>query len=385
MERKENGIRRSIKPRKTINTTATNKNTPSFIIRKKLIRNKPVLYGLYAIFIAIFISLFSYILIPDNSPNANNGLIELKKLPPFSSVQVVKIKRKKLTERNFFTSVFTGFTKDYKLIPIDGYSANDKTIVVDIYRGLGKYKDSINVSNLYASNIEESVESKFFMFGTDQAGRDVFSRLLLGTRISLSIGFIAVIISLVVGITIGAMAGFFRGWVDQVLMWFTTVIWSIPGIMLVISISIALESSGVWVTFMAVGLTMWVEVARVVRGQIIDIRVKSFVEAAQTIGAGNFHIITRHILPNIIGPIIVIATSNFAASILIEAGLSFLGLGVQPPTPSWGLMVHEGFQLMGTKNSWHLILFPSLAISILVLAFNLLGNGLRDAFDPKST
>jgi peptide/nickel transport system permease protein len=163
-----------------------------------------------------------------------------------------------------------------------------------------------------------------------------------------------------------------------------TVVWSIPGIMLVIAISLALQSKGIWVAFVAVGLTSWVEIARVVRGQIISIKEKLFVEAARALGIGNQRIIFVHILPNIMGPLIVIATSNFASAILTEAGLSFLGLGVQPPMPSWGIMINEGYHTMGTVDSWHLILFPSLCICITVLAFNLFGNGLRDAYDPQS-
>jgi peptide/nickel transport system permease protein len=212
----------------------------------------------------------------------------------------------------------------------------------------------------------------------------MLSRLLFGTRISLSIGFLAVLISMFLGMSLGSIAGFFGGKTDMFVMWFMSVIWSIPGIILVIAISMALQSRGVWVAFVAVGLTMWVEVARVMRGQIMSIKEKLFVEAARAFGIKNFRIVFVHILPNISGPLIVIATANFAAAILLEAGLSFLGLGVQPPTPSWGVMIYEGFQAIGTKNSLHLILFPGLAICILVLSFNLLGNGLRDAYDPKT-
>ena len=248
-------------------STSIQSESPGKLVRKRLFRNKPAVFGLYFIFLAVFASLFSYVLIPDNSPNANGGAVELKKLTPFSSVQTVKVKRQLVNNESFFVSFFTGFEKEYTSIPVDSVKELNGDVVIDIYRGLGKYKDTIKSANLVvAGDLDESSSTKFFLLGTDQAGRDVFSRLLLGTRISLSIGFIAVLISLFVGVLIGAVAGFFRGWVDQVLMWLTTVIWSIPGIMLVISISIALESSGVWVTFMAVGLTMWVEVARVVRG-----------------------------------------------------------------------------------------------------------------------
>jgi len=231
---------------------------------------------------------------------------------------------------------------------------------------------------------ENNVEERTYWLGTESGGRDILSMLIYGTRISLSIGFVSVLISLVVGVTLGAMAGFFGGMVDNVIMWFVTVIWSIPAIVLVIAISMALQSKGIWVAFVAVGLTMWVEVARVVRGQIISLREKQYVEAARAMGFGSMRIIFKHILPNVIGPMIVIATANFAAAILIEAGLSFLGLGVKPPTPSWGAMVYEGWQLMSNLDNWHILVFPSICISLLVLAFNLFGNGLRDAFDPKT-
>ena len=185
-------------------------------------------------------------------------------------------------------------------------------------------------------------------------------------------------------ITLGAIAGFFGGFIDDVISWLMTVVFSIPSIMLVIIISIGLQSKGIWVTFLAVGVTMWVEIARVVRGQIIGIKEKLYIEAARAFGLSNRRIIFKHILPNIMGPIIVIATANFASAMLIEAGLSFLGLGVQAPTPSWGIMINEGYKAIGSRDSWHLIVLPSICISITVLAFNIFGNGLRDAYDPQN-
>jgi peptide/nickel transport system permease protein len=195
---------------------------------------------------------------------------------------------------------------------------------------------------------------------------------------------VAVLISLTLGISIGAVAGYFGGWLDSVLLGLMTVVWSIPGIMLVIGISLALDSKAVWVSFLAVGLTMWVDVARVVRGQVLGLRSATFIEAGRVLGLPTHRLLFVHLLPNLRGPLIVLATSNFAAAILLEAGLSFLGLGVQPPAPSWGLMVKEGYDLLGTTAGLWLTILPGLAISLLVLSFNVVGNGLRDAFDPKT-
>jgi peptide/nickel transport system permease protein len=162
-----------------------------------------------------------------------------------------------------------------------------------------------------------------------------------------------------------------------------TVVWSIPQIMLVIAISLAL-GRGVLVAFIAVGLTTWVDIARLVRGEIMAIKEKQYIEASRALGLSNFKIVFKHILPNLFGPLIVVISSNFASAILTEAGLSFLGLGAQPPTPSWGMMVYEGKNYIGSETGFHMIFYPSLAICIMVLAFNLLGNGLRDAYDPKT-
>ncbi|MCC5921823.1 MAG: ABC transporter permease [Cyclobacteriaceae bacterium] len=204
---------------------------------------------------------------------------------------------------------------------------------------------------------------------------------MLGARVSLGIGFVAVIISMLIGILVGSLAGFFGGRVDSFLMWLMSIVWSIPSIMLVIAISLAFQSKGVWVAFLAVGLTTWVDVARLVRGQFRVLKEMQYIEAAHAFGISNLRIIFRHILVNMTGTLLVIATANFATAILLEAGLSFLGLSVQPPTPSWGIMVYEGFQTIGSKNSWHLIVFPSAVISITVLSFNLLGTSLRDYFE----
>lgn len=384
--------------------------------------------GLAFIILAHLVAILGYLIMPDSTPNANDGSALIKKQPMGFQATLLRIrKNRQVPKRNLIEKMYMGQESNYIIIPIKEYfikdlnvyfiryhydneidSANIVAITLPIYVGTSDKlplprdenyivsKDSITYLDL-KENIHKiskaalintfkknNIEHRTFYLGTDKAGRDVLSRLLFGARISLSIGFIAVLISLLVGVTLGALGGFFGGWLDNFIMWLMTVVWSIPGIMLVIAISLALQSKGVWVAFVAVGLTMWVEVARVVRGQIIGIKEKLFVEAARALGIGSMRIIFLHIMPNIMGPLIVIATANFASAILTEAGLSFLGLGVQPPMPSWGMMVNEGFRSIGSRDSGYLVVLPSLCISMTVLAFNLFGNGLRDAYDPKT-
>jgi ABC-type dipeptide/oligopeptide/nickel transport system permease subunit len=402
-------------------------HSPSYYIRKRLLKNKPAMFGLTVIVLAHIIAFLGYAIMPDNTPNADDGANSIKKMPPgFSATFLKKHKNSEVEEVGFFHMMFSGRENPYTIEPIDTFYLKGDSVYyipygekywergfilsyIDIFYSGTTYKlhtdssanyrltkdssyyvdaheevHSFSKKQLNDYFLENNVEKRSYVLGTDKRGRDMLSRLLFGTRISLSIGFISVIISLFVGITLGAIGGFFGGIIDRSLMWLLTVTWSIPGIMLVIAISLALQSKGIWVAFVAVGLTMWVEVARVVRGQILGIKEKLFVEAARALGIGNMRIIFVHILPNIVGPMIVIATSNFASAILIESGLSFLGLGVQPPMPSWGMMVNEGYQSNWSDGGWYLVFFPSLSISMLVLAFNLFGNGLRDAYDPKT-
>ena len=223
---------------------------------------------------------------------------------------------------------------------------------------------------------------KHFLLGTDKYGRDLLSRMLIGIRISLAIGFVSVFISLIIGISMGAIAGYFGGKVDAVIMWVINVTWSIPTLLLVIAITLAL-GKGFWQVFIAVGLTMWVEVARVVRGQVMSVKQMQYVNAAKALGFNNFRIITKHILPNSMAPVIIISAANFAAAILIESGLSFLGIGAQPPMPSWGGIIkdHYSYIILGKP---YLAIIPGLAIMSLVTAFMLIGNALRDALDVKN-
>ncbi len=401
--------------------------SPNYYIRKRFFRYKPAVFGLIFISIALSVALMGYSIMPDSTPDANDGAVQIQKKPLGFSVEFLRIRKNyHVKEYGFFHKTLYGQENPYTIVPIESYEIKGSEVYYQEYGAGGREKsiplvevvytlyigdrytlttgknyevegDHIRYINLQGETVEttldetlsrfkqDHIEKRTFWLGTDRSGRDLLSRLMFGTRISLSIGFVAVTISMFLGLAFGSVAGFWGGRIDNMIMWLMSVVWSIPGIMLVIAISLALQSRGIWVAFVAVGFTMWVDVARVVRGQILGIKQKTYIEAARALGMKNFRIIYRHILPNIMGPLIVIATANFAAAILLEAGLSFLGLSVQPPTPSWGSMIFDGFNVLGTKNSWHLVVFPGLAISLMVLSFNLLGNGVRDAIDPKTS
>lgn len=252
---------------------------------------------------------------------------------------------------------------------------------VQLYKLGNEEPSTMSVQELQGLVEEQHICTKTYLLGTDLLGRDMLSRLLIGTRISLSVGLISVVISIFIGIFLGALAGYFRGKTDTAITWLINVVWSIPTLLLVIAITLVL-GKGVTQVFIAVGLTMWVDVARIVRGQVLSIREKEFVEAGRALGYKHTRIIFRHILPNVMGPVIVMAASNFATAILTEAGLSFLGIGAQPPVPSWGEMInaHHGYILMDRA---YLAFIPGVAIMILVLSFMMVGNGLRDAMDTR--
>jgi peptide/nickel transport system permease protein len=218
------------------------------------------------------------------------------------------------------------------------------------------------------------------LLGTDQFGRDVLSRILYGARISLAIGFVATAISVTLGTMVGAVAGYFGGWVDSVLMRFTDMVLAFPRLVLLILV-VALFSPSLTLIILVLGLTQWPGTTRIVRGDVLSLREREFIQAARALGFGRWRIIMRHLIPNVLAPVIVTATLGIGNTIVMEAGLSFLGLGVQPPTPSWGSMVADGRQnLIG---GWWVATFPGLAIVLTVLAFNLVGDGLRDALDPR--
>ena len=352
----------------------------SILAWEKFKKNRLGFGSLVFIGLTALIAILGYLITPDSTPFANEQCLELGTKKPGYSVLILLVKKNQEPVRsNFFRTMIFGRRSDYISVPINGYRIEGDMITVQ------EYADPPLLQPLEESYLLSDVKGpvrRTFILGTDRFGRDYLSQLIIGTRVSLSVGFISVLISLVIGIFIGSLGGFFRGWIDNVVVWFINVVWSIPTLLLVIAITFAL-GKGFWQVFVAVGLTMWVEVARVVRGQILGIREKEFVEAGRALGFSNFRIIFHHILPNVMGVVIVISAANFASAIVLEAGLSFLGIGVQPPVPSWGSMIKENYGYI-VLDSAYLAILPGLAIMFMVLAFMLVGNALRDALDVKT-
>ena len=387
--------------------------TPSQRTWKAFKRNRIAVAALVFVIFSVFIAILGYLVMPDATPLANNMTIQLSIKKPGTEFTMLRIlKSEPVDTVNFFNKLLHGQPAFYKDIPITGYQFIKDSIYVDEYIG-GEDKPEKKVYSLFevvngkkiedltrermAANkplilanrkdlqdkiIAHQIIKRTFWLGTDVYGRDLLSRLILGARVSLAVGFMSVIISLLLGISVGSIAGYFGGWVDASLSWVMNILWALPALLLVIAISFAL-GKGLWEVFIAVGLSMWVEVGRLVRGQVLGLKQVEFIEAARSMGFNNARIIRRHILPNIIGPILVLASSNFASAILLEAGLSFLGFGAQPPMPTWGSMIkeHYGYIIM---DSPYLAILPGLAIMLMVYAFNLVTVGLRDAFDIKS-
>jgi peptide/nickel transport system permease protein len=341
-------------------------------------KNKGGVFGLVMILFSVFIALFGYFIAPDSSPYANRIILEIGGEKPGFTQSFLVVRTPQPTA-DILHIALNGSKDQFEYIPIQTWKRQNDSVVAEKYIDEG-VTETISFSK--SALASEPVVMRKFLLGTDKFGRDILSRLIIGTRISLSVGLITVLISVTIGIVLGALAGYFGGRTDDIIMWLINVIWSIPTLLFVFAITLLL-GKGFWQVFTAVGLTMWVNVARLVRGQVIAARELQYVEAAKVLGFSNGRIIFRHILPNILGPILVIAASNFASAIVIEAGLSFLGIGVQPPQPSWGLMIRENYNFIITQNPM-LALAPGFAIMLLVLSFNLLGNALRDALNVRS-
>ncbi len=340
----------------------------------------PGFIGLFIIAMSLFVAVFAYFLAPDGSPFANEMHLELSTLKPGSEVSFLKVKHNFVTETSYIDKLLYGEKLSFKAVPYSSVESVDNKILYTTYGTL--YQNEIELDSVVGNSLDNAVYFRVFYLGTDKYGRDLLSRLMVAARISLAVGFIAVFISLIIGISLGLIAGYYGSWVDKLIMWLINVVWSIPTLLMVIAISLAL-GKGFWQVFVAVGLTMWVEVARVVRGQVLSLKQMEYIQAAKVIGFGDFRIMFRHILPNIISPIIVISAANFASAILIEAGLSFLGIGAQAPMPSWGAMIKGHYSYIILDKAY-LAVAPGMAIMFLVLAFMLVGNMLRERLDVRA-
>lgn len=387
--------------------------SPARLAWQRYRKNVTGMISLVFIVLCTLLAIFAYYIIPDDTPDANTQILEISTQKPGFEVDILLVPKPiSVEEAGFWGRLVNGRPSAYRQIPFDSLKVGETSTTVYVFNPerSGEVKTEVvdhevfttnctnntnfttndtnntnfttNCTNdTNCTNVEDFVAHRRFLLGTDQFGRDFLSRLVLGTRISLSVGFIAVILSVLIGLLVGGLGGFFRGRVDDVVMWFINVVWSLPTLLIVIAITFAL-GKGVAQVFIAVGLTMWVEVARVTRGQILSIRETTFVEAGRALGFRNARIIIRHIIPNVINPIIVISAANFATAILLEAGLSFLGIGVQPPMPSWGSMIKENYAYIILDNAY-LAILPGIAIMLLVLAFMLMGNALREALNVK--
>ncbi len=403
------------------------KNLTLSLIRliKKVLKRPMLSFSICVIVAAIFISILGANIRPDSSLDSNRQIAQIGRLEPGEVIRFLSIrKNKKVTSKTFFEKLFFGGEESInRLVPIYNYEIVGSEIIVEEYTGESDNKNyvpslitidlvdvlypvnvsqpisvdvnqkitfrtienvivSINREDLIEEVINNNIIYEKFYLGTDKHGRDLLSRLMSGTIVSLSIGTISVIISLILGLFFGAVSGYYGGWVDDLILWFINIIWSIPGLLLIISLTLIMGKGFVTV-FIAVGLTMWVELARVVRGQVIALREMDYILAGKALGYSNFRIITKHIIPNVMDPVIVICAANFASAILIEAGLSFLGIGVQIPMASWGAIIEQHKEYIVISDKAYLALIPGFLIIVLVFAFMILGNHFRDVFGKK--
>ena len=365
-------------------------------ILRKLLKRPSAVVALGIIAITCLVSIFAYLFAPDNTPSANRMIIELGvKQPGLSTQLLCRPNGTGQPQGNSMVDWFAGTRSAYLVTPINSYRFSGNDLIVHHYIDDG-LEDSVTyplASLLPVAHLQDPlpaqqeyikqhlIVTRTFYLGTDRYGRDILSRLLIGSRVTLAVGMVAVLLSLTIGILLGSIAGYFGGMVDKAVMWVINILYAIPTLLLVFAITLTI-GKGFWEIFIAIGLSMWVGAARLIRGQVMVLREMEYIAAAKAMGLGHARIIFRHILPNIAGPLMVIAASNFAAAILVEAGLSFLGFGVQPPHPSWGLMIKEHYNFLLTDRPL-LAIIPGIAIMLLVYAFNILGNALRDVLDVR--
>ena len=360
---------------------------------RRLLRRPAAGASLIVIGITVLLAAGAYLVAPDKTPDAARSIVELSAKNVGFTIDLLPVQRAvKQERRSPWSALWSGQPDTVVWVPVNrwGVSPAGDSVWAAHYIDAG-LEDTVrfglsqivpNTPNGEAQKaVAERVKRTTFWMGTDRYGRDILSRLIVGARVSLSVGLIAVLLSLSIGAALGLIAGYYRGWVDGAVMFVINILWAVPTLLLVFAITLSI-GKGFWQIFVAIGLTLWVSAARLIRGQVMVLREMDYVQAAVALGLPARRILVRHILPNIAGPLLVIAASNFATAILLEAGLSFLGLGIQPPTPSWGSMIKDHYNFLVTNRPL-LALAPGIAILLLVYAFNLLGNALRDELDVR--
>lgn len=333
----------------------------------------------------LLIAIFAVVLSSDKTPYANNmnGNLALRS-PGFSCLIYNPIANAKDTATvSFFTKHFWGVKQIGREIPVYDYHFNNKSVSIQIYdRGVPKETIVVNRLNQDTTAWKKSHFSiKHFSWGSDKRGRDLKSQVFHGARISILVGFFSLSIALFIGITMGLVSGYFGGKIDAFIQFIVSIMWTLPTFVLVLAFSVSL-GKGLWQMMLAIGLVSWVDIARLVRGQVLSIKEKEYIQATKILGYSNVRILFRHILPILRGNILIVASANFASAILLEAGLSFLGMGVEPPTPSWGMLIQEHYTFI-TFGRAYLALIPGLCLASLVLSVNLLSNAMRDVFDER--
>jgi peptide/nickel transport system permease protein len=358
---------------------------------QRLRSSRAALASLYVIGIACLLAIFAYPFAPDGSPNATRIITELKDKPPGFSALFLKVPSQPVpAKKSAVERLFAGSPPQYRLLPLSAFFFARDTIVVEHYISqrqretmafpindlLPRGKERLDLGRQQRYIYHHNIDRSTFILGTDSQGRDVLSRLLIATRTSLLAGLVAVLLSLSIGTLLGILAGYYRGLLSAVVTYLVDVLSAIPLPLLVFALTLSI-GRGFWQICIAVGLAMWVSTARLIRRQIIRLKELDYVQAAHLLGLSRIRVLFHHILPNMGGALLTTAISSFAAAILIEGGLSFLGIGIQPPIPSWGAMAREGFSAMGA-NRVVMTLVPGLAITILALAFHTLSHAIRN-------
>ncbi len=305
-------------------------------------------------------ALFGYALVPDNSRDVNRQIPELALLPPFSEVKTIEVPVKTKDE-NFLKVLFFGSENLYRYVPVRSVVRDEKEVLIyeDFY---GKRRTLRGASY--------KIKSLFFLLGTDNLGRDFFSRLIIGARISLFVGFLAMLLSGFIGFFLGSIGGFFGGGTDRFLLWLMSVLWAIPSVLLALLLNFVL-GRGMENLIWTIALVSWTDVARVIRGKTLELKEREFVSAATALGFPKVYILVKHIFPNLWRTLFILSVSTLSSAVLLEAGLSFLGFGVEPPMPSWGLLISENYPYLVITELAHLALLPGFFISLLI--FSLFG------------